>query len=397
MRRSNSRALLFAAATVSLALGMDTAWAEPFRPADPAMVLEKLPLKPADPKMRELRNFRADLAAKPGDLALATRLAWRYFELVSAEGDPRYVGYAQAALSPWWSESSPPVEVLVLRATLKQYRHDFNAALADLDTAVKDDPNNAQAWSLASTIHMVQGRYAEARANCTALQKVTSDLIGVGCAAVLDALGGKARPAHAALEAALSRSADATPEQRLWALTRLGEMAARFGDFALAEKHFKDGLVLGIADGYLLAAYADLLLDRDRPAEVLALLKGMNRSDLLLLRIALAEKTLHLSEEVKLRTELANRFDDAKLRGDKVHQVEEARFRLHLMGDAAAALALAKENWTVQKETRDARILLETAIAAKNPQAAAPVIAWLRETKMEDVLLLRLATQLQGQ
>ena len=358
------------------------------------MVLEKLPLTPADPQMRELRQFRADLAEKPNDLTLATRLAWRYYELVSAEGDPRYVGYAQAALAPWWSQPTPPVEVLVLRATLKQYRHEFNSALADLDSAVKADPNNAQAWSLASTIHMVQGRYVEARANCSALQKVTSDLIGIGCVAVLDALVGKAKTAHAALEAALNRSADATPEQRLWVLTRLGEMAVRFGDYALAEKHFKDARGLGITDGYLLAAYADLLLDRGRPAEVLMLLNGMNRSDLLLLRIALAEKALQLPEEAKARAELANRFDAAKLRGDKVHQAEEARFRLHLMGDAATALQLAQENWTVQKETRDARILLETAIAAKNPQATAPVVAWLRETKMEDVVLLRLASQL---
>ena len=377
-------------------LAVSLARAEPFHPADPALVLERLPFKPADPQMRELRQLRSDLAAKPDDLALASRLARRYYELVSAEGDPRYVGYAQAALAPWWSLPAPPVEVLVLRATLKQYRHDFNGALADLDAAVAKNPGNAEAWSLATTIHMVQGRYPQARSDCASLQKLTSPLIGVGCATVLDALTGKARAAYASLRTALGTAADATPAQRLWVLTRLGEMAARFGDFVLAEMHFKQALALGITDGYLLAAYADLLLDQNRPAEVLSLLKGMNRSDLLLLRIALAEKALGLPEQVKSRTELLNRFEDAKLRGDKVHQVEEARFRLHLQGDAPAALALATENWTVQKETRDARILLETAIAAKNSNAAAPVMGWLQETKMEDVVLQRLARQLAG-
>ena len=382
---------------IGLALAASIAQAEAFRPKDPAMVLETLPFKPADPQMRELRQLRSNLAAKPDDLALASRLARRYYELVSAEGDPRYVGYAQAALAPWWSAPAPPVEALVLRATLKQYRHDFDGAIVDLRAAVAQDPGNAEARSLATTIHMVQGRYAVARSDCASLQKVTSALIGVGCASVLDALTGKARPAYAVLQAALDSATDATLAQRLWVQTRLGEMAARFGDFALAEKHFRQALALGITDGYLLAAYADLLLDQHRPSEVLALLKGMNRSDLLLLRIALAEKAVGVPEETKSSTELSNRFDDARLRGDKVHQAEEARFRLHLVGDAPGALALAAENWTVQKETRDARILLEAAIAAKNPLAAAPVVDWLKETKMEDVVLLRLASQLPGQ
>lgn len=388
--------LRFAFCLTFLVLTAGAVRAEPFRPQDPALVLEKLPFKPGDPQLRELRDLRMTLAANPNDLSAAKRLARRYYEMVSAEGDPRYVGYAQAALTPWWSLPEPPVDVLVLRASLEQYRHDFVAALADLKAAVTRDPGNAEAWSLSSTIHMVQGNYQEARNDCVSLRGLTSDLIGVGCSAMLDALVGKARSAHAELQAALDRARDATPAQRLWVLTRLGEMATRYGDYAAAEAHFKDALSIGITDGYLLAAYADLLLDQNRPREVLALLKGMNRSDLLLLRIALAEHSLGLPEQAKSRTELASRFEAAAMRGDKVHQVEEARFRLHLLGEKEKSLALAEENWTVQKETRDARILLETAIAAKKAVAAAPVLAWLQETRMEDVTLLWLAKQLRG-
>jgi tetratricopeptide (TPR) repeat protein len=388
--------LRFAVCLALLAFAAGTVRAEPFRPQDPATVLEKLPFKPGDPQLRELRELRMTLATNPNDLGAAKRLARRYYEMVGAEGDPRYVGYAQAALSPWWSLPEPPVDVLVLRASLEQYRHDFAAALADLKAAVARDPGNAEAWSLSATIHMVQGHYPEARSDCTSLRKLTSELIGIGCSAMLDALVGKARSAHSELQAALDRTADATPAQRLWVLTRLGEMAARYGDYAMAEAHFNNALSLGVTDGYLLAAYADLLLDQKRPGEVLTLLKGMNRSDLLLLRIALAEKALALPEPLKSRTELASRFEAAAMRGDKVHQVEEARFRLHVLGETQKALALAEENWTVQKETRDARILLETAVATKNAAAAAPVLDWLRETKMEDVTLLRLARQLQG-
>lgn len=376
---------------------LGVAHGQPFRPQDQAMVLEKLPFKPADPQARELRQMRADLAAQPTDVALATRLARRYYELVGAEGDPRYIGYAQAALAPWWSEPSPPVDALVMRASLKQYRHDFAGSLTDLRAAVAEDPDNAQAWSLNAAIHMVQGRYDEARSNCQSLAALTTPLIGVGCFAMLDALQGNARQAHATLQAALEQAVDASPEQRLWVLTRLGEMAARYGDLALAEKHYRDGLALNIVDGYLLAAYADLLLDQHRPAEVLTLLKGMNRSDLLLLRIALADKALASPDAEKSRNEMASRFDAERMRGDKVHEAEEARFRLHLLNDPKTALQLAMENWTVQKEARDARILLEAALAAREPAAAAPVLRWLDETRMEDVTLVKLAKQLQGQ
>ncbi|MES2355170.1 MAG: hypothetical protein V4568_12370 [Pseudomonadota bacterium] len=370
--------------------------AEPFRPQNSAAVLEKLPLKPGDSQWRELRQLRAELAAQPNNVAVATKLARRYFDLVSAEGDPRYVGYAQAALAPWWTQSSPPVDVLVLRATLKQYRHDFSSALADLDGAIAQNSRNPEALSLAATIHMVQGRYGEARSKCDALRKLTTEVIAIGCFSMLDALEGRAKEAYDHLQAALARASDASPGQRLWVLTRLGEIAARLGDYGAAEKHYREGLALGLVDGYLLAAYADLLLDQNRPAEVLTLLKGMNRSDLLLLRMGLAAKVLAAPDAEKYRTELANRFEAGKMRGDKVHQAEEARFKLSIMNDPQAALLLAKENWTVQKEARDARVLLESAIATKDRTSAEPVLTWLKETKMEDIILRKLAKQLEG-
>ena len=383
-------------AAVFFSLLIAGASAEPFRPQDTATVLEKLPLKPGDSQWRELRQLRTELAAQPNNVAIAAKLARRYFDLVSAEGDPRYIGYAQAALAPWWTQPSPPVEVLVLRATLKQYRHDFSSALTDLDGAIAQDPRNPEALSLAATIHMVQGRYGEARRKCEALRKFSTEVIGIGCLSMLDALEGRAKEAYDHLQAALARASDASPAQRIWVLTRLGEIAARLGNYGAAEKHYREGLSLGLVDGYLLAAYADLLLDQNRPAEVLTLLKGMNRSDLLLLRMGLAAKMLAAPDAEKYRAELANRFEAAKMRGDKVHQAEEARFRLSVMNDPQGALPLAKENWTVQKEARDARILLESAIAAKDRAAAEPVLTWLKETKMEDVILRRLAKQLEG-
>ena len=77
-----------------------------------------------------------------------------------------------------------------------------------------------------------------------------------------------------------------------------------------------------------------------------------------------------------------------------MHLQEEARFRFQVYHDEKSALFLAQENWKVQKEPRDARILLDAALAANSPAAAAPVVHWLRASGIEDARLRDLARQL---
>ena len=51
---------------------------------------------------------------------------------------------------------------------------------------------------------------------------------------------------------------------------------------------------------------------------------------------------------------------------------------LNGLGDVPGALRLAAENYRSQREPRDARILLEAALAAKQYAAAQPALDWLR-------------------
>src|SRR5687767_6779108 len=129
-------------------------WAAPFVPRADDEVLERLPSKPSDPTMREMNAMRRSLARDPRNLELAVKLARRYFEHAAAESDPRYIGYAQAALKPWWDASEPPQPVLVVRAAVRQYRHDFSGALADLGRALELDPRDTRAWSLQAAINV---------------------------------------------------------------------------------------------------------------------------------------------------------------------------------------------------------------------------------------------------
>jgi hypothetical protein len=368
--------------------------AAPYLPGDDATVLERLPARPGDPAMLELRRLRAALGASPQSAAAASALARRYFELAVAEGDPRYVGYAEAALRPWRDAVRAPAPLLVVRGMLRQYRHDFAGALEDFERAAQADPEAALPRAWRAAIFMVQADYPAARRECEALEPIASELFATGCAAYVDATTGKARAAYRRLADALARRPDAAPDSKLWTLTRLAEMAWRLGDAPLAERHFREALALGVTDNFLLFTYADFLLERGRAKQVLALLKGGERSDTLMLRLALAARALKLPEADRYARLLGERFGAAGLRGEKLHLQEEARYLLDLRGDPARALAAARENWNKQREPRDAAVLLEAALAARDPAAAAPALAWLETSGFESERLRRLAARL---
>lgn len=381
-------------ALLLLACAAPPVTAAPFTPSSDQQVLERLPSRRADPQQRELADLRRRLAAEPRNLDLALQVARRYYDAVAAEGDPRYIGYAQAALRPWWDLPDPPPAVRVQRAVLRQFSHAFDDAVKDLTAVVQADPAQGEAWSWLVAIAMVQARYADARHGCAQLAPLASPLIATACRAQVDAATGRAAEAAAALTAALAAPAD--PAEQLWALTRLAETEERLGRHAQAEAAFRRALGLGIVDGYLLAAYADFLLDRGRPAEVLQLLQGRERSDLLLLRLALAAKASNAPELARWSADLGARFDAARLRGDSVHEKEEARYALGVLGQAQRALPLAQRNFQVQREPADARVLMECALAAGDAAAAAPALQWLADSGLQSVVLQDLAQRLKG-
>lgn len=364
--------------------------AAPRIPSDPAEVLERLPIRPGDATARELASLRVAVtqAARqvPADPKPATELAERYYDLALARGDPRYIGYADAVMAPFAASREPAV--LAMRGQLKQYRHDFEGALADFAAALEADPRFASAHAWRGAIYLVQANYPAAQTECDALQKLGRATLYGACMGLARAYSGQMEAGFAALQRALDTARDA--ENRLWLLTRMGEVAAWRGQAAAAEKHYRAALALGIDDGYLLAAWSDFLLDQGRHADVVKLLTGWEASDGLLLRLALAETALRMPAAKAHVQALADRFAAAKMRGDTTHRAEEARFQLHLAGNAAASLAIAAANYKVQREPRDARALLEAAIAAKDAAAAQPVRDWLQSSGFEDSHLRQL-------
>lgn len=371
--------------------------AAPHIPESDREVLERLPFRPNSPFLREAASLKQQLAADPQNSELAVQLARHYYGQAARDGDPRYLGYAQAALTPWWTQAAPPSSVQIMRASLRQYSHDFKGALADLDAVLVREPANAGALSLRATLNFVQARYPAARRDCQALlADPANELLAVSCTAAVDGLTGQVGPAYQVLSETLARHPEADPALRLWALTRLAEMAQRRGRNTQAARHYKQALTLRISDVFLLAAYADFLLDQNRPREVVSLLRDKTQSDTLMLRLTFAERILRLASAPASEADMGARFRAAGLRGDTTHQQEEARFELVVRNDPAKALQLARQNWEVQREPSDARIFLEAAVASKDLKAASPVLEWLDSSGIEDGRLIGLAQQLKG-
>ena len=373
--------------------------AAPFTPTNDSDVVERLPLSATDPSARRLQSLRKQLEAKPDDVALRIEIARRYFDLSMAQGDPRYVGYASAALTPL--DKAAPTGNAPLTASywqikgmLQQYSHNFDGALASLDKASLADPKSPDAMAWRAAIQMVQANYTKAQAECDALTPLTTPLFAAGCTQYIRATTGELQSAFDTLNAAVKAEPTASPELVLWELTRLAEMANRLKRFDEADAYFQRALKLGVTDQFLLGAYADFLLQQKKPEAVITLLADWERSDILLLRLALAGKATNHKKAADWASALRDRFVEAAKRGDRLHEQEAARFELDIENNPKKALALAANNYKLQKEPRDAEVLIRTALAAKDASAAEPALAWLKQTKYEDADMVELAVSL---
>ncbi len=359
-------------------LQVRVAWPEPRVPGSDAQVLAELPVgaRHQSAPARELTRSRLDIALP---------LAQFYVSRSRATGDLRYLGYAEGVLQPWTQQAPEPPGVLVLQATILQSRHAFDAALAQLDLALQQQPDNAQAWLTRATVLRVLGRYDEAAASCARLALQADAAISALCRESLRGLTGHLQSAYAALAALPAQQLPL--EARAWRYSELGEMAERQGDDAAAEHWLREGLQLAPEDFYMRAACADLLLRQRRAAETLQLLAGFESMEPMLLRIVVAQQQLGQGEGAAGRAMLASAFDVEQQRGEAVHRREQARFLLDIEQQPEAALAAAQENWRVQREPDDLLILLRTAQAAHRPDAARQALLFMQQQQLEDVRL----------
>jgi hypothetical protein len=221
----------------------------------------------------------------------------------------------------------------------------------------------------------------------------SADLLVLACSAPIARAGRDLGSAYAELDRALAAGTASTGVE-VWARTGLGELARARGDDTAAEKAFRAALALAPTDTYTLAQLADLMLDGQRDAEAADLLRASGEADGLLLRLAIAERRLGDPAAAVHTKVIRARLEAGIARGDYTHQREYGRYLLELAGDPAGALRAALQNWDLQKESIDARLVLDAARAAHDPGAAQVVLEWNAQHRVTDAVVDRAAAAL---
>jgi hypothetical protein len=351
---------------IALALGLGLALAglqaSPINPLRDDEVIEVLPAIAG--ARTEQRRLRQQLARQPRDAALALGVAQRDLDQAHDSGDPRFAGMALSAIGAWTDDATMPGDILMMRATLQQYLHEFDAAAQSLQHLLaRPGAPRPQAWLTLATVRRVQGRYADADQACRQVS-THARLHGLACLAENQALRGNVAGARKTLLGLIERG-DGPPQTRAWLTTSLAELEQRAGHALAADSAYRTALALA-PDAYTTLAYADFLIEQRRATQALALLGGQVRSDAVLLRLAIAGRLAHApsapadAAEMRERIALANERPDAKV----FHGREQALFALGVDQDVPRALELARGNLVHQREPLDLLVFARAARAS---------------------------------
>ena len=336
------------------------AHAAPINPTRDDEVIEVLPA--AAGARGEERRQREQLAKTPRDAALALTVARRQLARAHELGDPRYAGMALAAVDAWRSDAGAPDDVMLMRATLQQYLHEFDAAAGTLQQLLaRRGPPRPQAWLTLATVRRVQGRYADSDAACAQVPGAGSALHGAACLAENAALRGDFLNARTRLDGLLATPRlDATT--RAWLLTTLAELEQRAARPAAADAAYCAALQAA-SDDYARLAYADFLIEQRRAAQALAVLSEQPRSDAVLLRLAIAGLQAGAPGAAADIAEMRERISAANERPDarRLHGREQAMFALWVDGAPDRALTLARGNVAQQREPLDLLVFAQAA------------------------------------
>lgn len=363
-------------------------------PASDNEILEVLPWQPLFNRS-QLSAVRERLSADPKNVELAATVARGYIKAGSTAGDPRFFGYARSAIGPWWESELPPPEIASVRAKLKEKNHNYEGAIRDVESMLNQRSLDSQGWIELSNLNRVIGRYSNAQNACDELAKFAEEVQQNVCSIPLLAVNGNATLANSRIDALILYAEKDSQELLPWALTMKAEISRIRGDDESANQFFAKA-TLNESNNYAKRTYAEFLINRDQPQKAFDLLKeNVSDTGVLLLAAIAAKQSGNETEAKHWQEELRQRFEEIRLRGGTPHGRFEAQYLLALEGNSERSLTVALENWGKQKEARDARNVLEAAIATKDVKAADTVIRFLKENKTEDIELLELVKRLE--
>ncbi|WP_432153267.1 tetratricopeptide repeat protein [Streptomyces tricolor] len=191
--------------------------------------------------------LQTHLRAQPKDHGGWASLGLAYVEQARTKGDPSRYPQAERALRRSLALAPDNDQALAGRAALAAARHDFAAALAFADAALRHNPYSERALCSRIDALVELGRYAEAaRAARTADARKPGIPVFTRYAYVHE-LRGDVTTARRVLEQALS--AATSPGDIAYVATQLGQLAWNQGDHKTALGHYARALAAD--DGYL--------------------------------------------------------------------------------------------------------------------------------------------------
>jgi len=368
-----SRMLMTISVVLTMALA-GLAKAEPFRPANPQQVL----LRVAPEALSDLLNCHRPRKASSIEQALDT--ATDCIAQGRRADQPGGFGRAEAMLKAWRLQGAHSARWHVLSADIHQYRHEYPAALTLLDRAVTLDARDVRAYLMRAAINQTRGELAASRKDCSALLALGETALGTACLAQVIGMTGQLERARDLLRQLLDGPSgeSAAAPIRIWMLEGLADMDDRSGDLAAAEKHLLQSLSLDGNRPLARLSLADLLLVSGRGQEALEVLRPLAPTQAVLIRRAEAAPSLHSRELFK------RALDEAQLRGEKPDLRDVARLHT-LAGERCAAARAARDNWQMQRETTDVRLLASTG--CYDAGALAALQQWIDTTGYQDVRL----------
>ena len=313
-----------------------------FVPTDPSFVVANVRQATPDAELRELI---ARWRAAPDDAASAA-LGGAFLERAETLREPMYVGRAEAVLAAAAGEPGATAAVRRLYAETLQYRHEFIAAEALLDSILKEAPRDAAARQQRASVRLVRGEFAGARADCAQLLGGGGvQAIAVACLAEAMAGAGQLQQARALLSAYPLRGEGAAASAYFLAVrAELHERAAS-PDRAVVD--YSAALAFAPNMDSVRAALADALISRGAPRDAADLLDIERPSLALAVRHAACASG---AERERLRSQASAWLQLEAARGDALHNREAALLALD-GGDAGRALSAARVNFQVPERT----------------------------------------------
>ncbi len=371
------QALIALAAVASLGRTA-LAWAKPLQPSSDAQVLVQLNDAPA--QRQQQRQWQQQLTRQPRHEPSALALGHALLGQARTQGDARFAGRALAVLAPFGD--APPPAIAVLRATVLQHLHQFDASAALLQRTLRQEAQLPQAWLLLASVRRTQGRLDQSDAACQGLMGAGATLHARACglenASLRKPANGLANdPATdpAAWDALLA-PARLDAATRAWLLQSKAEHLQRADRIPEAEAAMRESMALR-DEPYTRTALADLLWPQHRHAEAIALLQDLPASDAVMVRLAAHAQAINDPRAAAWVADMRSRIAQSRetLKADPTapqgHLREHAMFALYVDRQAQQALAWAKANAQLQREPIDLHLLAEAKAATAQQAAAA--------------------------